>query len=174
MTLMFASGTSVMDYVRQWGWYWTLHLAVRRPDLMWQMFGVGLIRMFLGSRNIHVVYGSGGKLVDRRFQEVRMVKASLASRRQDLMWIVTLPDRGKITIDESPVKYPRLWQATIGFFVLWLSRGRVRMFLPEDCVTCCKRTLRSAGWEVPDRIWTPDHLLDHIRSIPQCRLRRCR
>jgi hypothetical protein len=171
LTFVFSSGTSLLDYIRKWGLYWALHLCLRRPDLMWQMVGVGLMRMCLRSKNIHVMYGHGGILVDRLFSEVRTIKARQLRTRDDFICAVDIPHLAKPELDQTPVKYPRLIHATIGYTILGLTLGHVRVFLPEDCVTGSKRALRSAGWDVPSRIWTPDQLLDYLQSIPHARLR---
>jgi hypothetical protein len=168
MILFFTSGYSLGDYISANGWRKAARLVFKDCSLGWQMLGVDLIHFLTRSRNLHVLVGTNGFVLDRQFLADALTTYETAFKRSDMQGFVEVPNSGfhiQAWLRQNPRKPRGLLKTTIGYLVLWSTFGRVRCILGEDCITTAKKFLAVAGIPVPSTVWTANGLIEYLGSV---------
>ena len=159
MTLYIVSGYSLGDYISANGWRKAARLVFKDPRLVWQMAGSGLMRRCARSRRVHVLIESGGMVFDRQFRSDSITTPGTVLNRVDVEGYMEIPRQGPQVPLRPGARSSSVLRVTLGYLILFLTRGRCRWCLPEDCITTAKWYLDRAGIRVPQKVWTADGLL---------------
>ena len=165
MRLIFGTPHSAKDYIKDHGFRGFLWLIWHHPKVAHQLLSVHMVVLLTGSKNCHVMVENCGRVWDHRFLDTKV-----ATLRQASKWNYHFTGHINLygvigqALDWERDRYRKdsIIKATIGFYLLGITRGLVRFCLPVDCVTETKKYLAESGYQVPDRIWTPQQLIDWI------------
>lgn len=164
MTLYIVSGYSLGDYISANGWRKAARLVFKDFRLVWQLAGAGLMRRLMGSNNIHVLIESRGLVLDRQFRSDAITTPGTVLNRQDIQGYVEVPRAGAGIPPRPGPRVSNVFVVTFGYVVLYLTRGRLRWGLREDCITTARWYLSRVGIDVPPSVWTADGLLDFLEE----------
>lgn len=165
MILYVTSGYSLNDYISQNGWRKALRLLFRSPGIVWQMGGSGVMRLLLRSRNVHVLIESKGFVLDRQFCTDVITTGPTVLTRPDIQGYINI---GKPSVAVPSKAQPRssgLFKVTVGYLILYFTKGKSRGLLKADCVSVARWYLERAGVQVPDSIWNVDGLITHLQRL---------
>ena len=158
------SGYSFTDFLKANGFRRAVRLAFREPFLIWQMLGVNLMRRLLNSVNLHVLVESNGLVLDRQFKSDSITTPGTALNRPDFCGYISIPRKTADVPSKPGSRNSNLFKVTVGYLILYLTRGRTRIWMDGDCVTTARWYLDRAGVRVPQSVWTVNGLVDFLTA----------
>lgn len=164
MRLIFCAGYSIGPYAKRHGLRGLWWLVTRQPRIAYQMVGSSIVTRLSGWSASHVMITSGDATLDYQYTRTRFWPALAAETQDRVIGITDTPGLPDLTRWEGRQcgSWTGLLCTTVAFWVLWITRGTMRV--RPDCISVAIDILSEVGISVPQDVWTPSQLRDHLHE----------